>query len=194
MQNIAVRRDRQRRGIGRGAAGDAARRGRAGAAPAVLLEVAVDNAPAQRLYDRYGFEPVGVRSGYYQPSNTDALVMRQAWRRDADEPLVLGIETSCDETGVGIVRGHTLLADAVASSVDAARPVRRRGAGGGQPRPPGGDGARRCSARSTTAGVTPRRHRRDRGHRRPGAGRRAAGRGRRGQGVRARRRASRSTA
>ena len=34
------------------------------------------------------------------------------------EPLVLGIETSCDETGVGIVRGHTLLADAVATSVD----------------------------------------------------------------------------
>ena len=36
----------------------------------------------------------------------------------SDGPLVLGIETSCDETGVGIVRGHTLLADAVASSVD----------------------------------------------------------------------------
>ncbi|MBL7257001.1 tRNA (adenosine(37)-N6)-threonylcarbamoyltransferase complex transferase subunit TsaD [Paractinoplanes lichenicola] len=36
----------------------------------------------------------------------------------ADEPLVLGIETSCDETGIGIVRGHTLLADALASSVD----------------------------------------------------------------------------
>ncbi|HEX2704539.1 MAG TPA: tRNA (adenosine(37)-N6)-threonylcarbamoyltransferase complex transferase subunit TsaD [Candidatus Lustribacter sp.] len=36
----------------------------------------------------------------------------------ADQPLVLGIETSCDETGVGIVRGPTLLADAVASSVD----------------------------------------------------------------------------
>jgi N6-L-threonylcarbamoyladenine synthase len=36
----------------------------------------------------------------------------------ADEPLVLGIETSCDETGVGIVRGYTLLADAIASSVD----------------------------------------------------------------------------
>ncbi|MEO5877281.1 MAG: tRNA (adenosine(37)-N6)-threonylcarbamoyltransferase complex transferase subunit TsaD [Streptosporangiaceae bacterium] len=34
-----------------------------------------------------------------------------------NEPLVLGIETSCDETGVGIVRGHTLLADTVASSV-----------------------------------------------------------------------------
>ena len=35
-----------------------------------------------------------------------------------DEPLVLGIETSCDETGVGIVRGTTLLANAIASSVD----------------------------------------------------------------------------
>lgn len=33
-------------------------------------------------------------------------------------PIVLGIETSCDETGVGIVRGRTLLANAVASSVD----------------------------------------------------------------------------
>jgi N6-L-threonylcarbamoyladenine synthase len=35
-----------------------------------------------------------------------------------DGPLVLGIETSCDETGVGLVRGEVLLADAVASSVE----------------------------------------------------------------------------
>lgn len=34
------------------------------------------------------------------------------------EPLVLGLESSCDETGVGIVRGRTLLANEVASSVD----------------------------------------------------------------------------
>jgi N6-L-threonylcarbamoyladenine synthase len=36
----------------------------------------------------------------------------------AVQPLILGIETSCDETGVGLVRGTTLLANAVASSVD----------------------------------------------------------------------------
>ncbi|HET6652037.1 MAG TPA: tRNA (adenosine(37)-N6)-threonylcarbamoyltransferase complex transferase subunit TsaD [Nocardioides sp.] len=36
----------------------------------------------------------------------------------SDGPLVIGIETSCDETGVGVVRGQELLADAVASSVD----------------------------------------------------------------------------
>lgn len=34
------------------------------------------------------------------------------------EPLVLGIETSCDETGIGIVRGTTLLANAIASSME----------------------------------------------------------------------------
>lgn len=34
------------------------------------------------------------------------------------QPLVLGIESSCDETGVAIVRGRTLLANEVASSVE----------------------------------------------------------------------------
>ncbi|MEO6957361.1 MAG: tRNA (adenosine(37)-N6)-threonylcarbamoyltransferase complex transferase subunit TsaD [Antricoccus sp.] len=33
-------------------------------------------------------------------------------------PIVLGIETSCDETGVGIVQGGDLLANEIASSVD----------------------------------------------------------------------------
>jgi N6-L-threonylcarbamoyladenine synthase len=35
-----------------------------------------------------------------------------------DAPLVLGIETSCDETGVGIVRGTELLANVIASSME----------------------------------------------------------------------------
>jgi len=34
------------------------------------------------------------------------------------QPIVLGIETSCDETAVGIVRGRTLLANVIASSVE----------------------------------------------------------------------------
>ncbi|MFE9653738.1 ribosomal protein S18-alanine N-acetyltransferase [Micromonospora sp. NPDC006431] len=77
VQNIAVRRDAQRRGIGRALLeallAEAARRG----VRSTLLEVAADNAPAQRLYATYGFEPIGVRRGYYQPSNTDALVMQR---------------------------------------------------------------------------------------------------------------------
>jgi ribosomal-protein-alanine N-acetyltransferase len=43
----------------------------------VFLEVRIDNARAQRLYRRYGFEQIGIRKGYYQPSGVDALVMRR---------------------------------------------------------------------------------------------------------------------
>jgi [ribosomal protein S18]-alanine N-acetyltransferase len=42
----------------------------------VFLEVRVDNDRAQRLYRGHGFDGVGIRRGYYQPSGTDALVMR----------------------------------------------------------------------------------------------------------------------
>ena len=35
-----------------------------------------------------------------------------------EAPLVLGIETSCDETGIGIVRGRELLANVIASSMN----------------------------------------------------------------------------
>lgn len=77
VQSIAVRGDAQGRGIGRALLeallAEAARRG----ARRTLLEVAADNARAQRLYAMYGFEPIGVRRGYYQPSNTDALVMQR---------------------------------------------------------------------------------------------------------------------
>ena len=66
---------------------------------------------------------LSTRRRYYQPGDVDALVMRKTLpERGAGDaltqPLVLGIETSCDETGVGIVRGETLLVDAIASSVD----------------------------------------------------------------------------
>lgn len=75
VQNIAVRRDRQRRGIGETLLADLLAEADRHAASRVFLEVAVDNQPAQRLYRRYGFTPSGIRRGYYQPSNTDALTM-----------------------------------------------------------------------------------------------------------------------
>ncbi len=52
--------------------GEAARRG----CTEVFLEVRIDNERAQRLYAGRGFTEIGVRRGYYQPSGTDALVMR----------------------------------------------------------------------------------------------------------------------
>ena len=43
----------------------------------VFLEVRADNPRAQGLYRRFGFEEIGVRRGSYQPSGTDAIVMRK---------------------------------------------------------------------------------------------------------------------
>ena len=43
----------------------------------VLLEVRKDNPRARRLYLRHGFDEVGIRRGYYQPSGVDAVVMRK---------------------------------------------------------------------------------------------------------------------
>jgi ribosomal-protein-alanine N-acetyltransferase len=77
INNLAVRQAAQRRGIGRALLeallAEAARQG----AGRVLLEVAADNLPAQKLYAQYGFETIAVRRGYYQPSNTDAMVMER---------------------------------------------------------------------------------------------------------------------
>jgi len=43
----------------------------------VFLEVREDNPRARGLYLRRGFEEIGIRRGYYQPSGTDAIVMRK---------------------------------------------------------------------------------------------------------------------
>jgi ribosomal-protein-alanine N-acetyltransferase len=45
--------------------------------PVVLLEVRADNEVAQGLYRRRGFTEIGRRRGYYQPSGTDAVVMKR---------------------------------------------------------------------------------------------------------------------
>ncbi|WP_245158859.1 ribosomal protein S18-alanine N-acetyltransferase [Blastococcus sp. TF02A-35] len=45
--------------------------------PVVLLEVRADNELAQGLYRRRGFAEIGRRPRYYQPSGTDAVVMRR---------------------------------------------------------------------------------------------------------------------
>lgn len=49
----------------------------------VLLEVRGGNEPAVALYERHGFERVGVRRRYY-PDGEDAIVMRRRKGRQAD--------------------------------------------------------------------------------------------------------------
>ena len=44
----------------------------------VFLEVRADNPVAITLYASLGFVELGIRAGYYQPDNVDAIVMRLA--------------------------------------------------------------------------------------------------------------------
>ena len=78
VNNMAVRRDHQRRGIGRALLEELLAIARRNGARHTLLEVAADNMPAQALYDSYGFEVIGLRKNYYQASGMDALVMRRS--------------------------------------------------------------------------------------------------------------------
>ncbi|MFD0960876.1 ribosomal protein S18-alanine N-acetyltransferase [Paenibacillus chungangensis] len=41
----------------------------------MTLEVRVSNEHAQRLYRKQGFQPSGIRKGYYSDNNEDALIM-----------------------------------------------------------------------------------------------------------------------
>jgi [ribosomal protein S18]-alanine N-acetyltransferase len=60
---------------------------RAARAPLLWLEVREGNAAARRLYEAWGFEPVGRRKGYYARVDgvrEDALVMRWVVRADEE--------------------------------------------------------------------------------------------------------------
>ena len=76
VATIGVARDRQGEGIGArlldALLAEADRR-----SPVVLLEVRADNERAIDLYRRRGFTEIGRRPRYYQPSGTDAVVMKR---------------------------------------------------------------------------------------------------------------------
>ena len=76
VQTIAVARDHWGTGLGARLLTELLRAATAFECAEVLLECRVDNIRAQKLYERFGFEPIGFRRGYYQPGNVDALVMR----------------------------------------------------------------------------------------------------------------------
>jgi ribosomal-protein-alanine N-acetyltransferase len=77
---IAVRPDCWGHGIGSLLLGTLMNEARNRGCDEVFLEVRADNDRAQGLYKRRGFTGIGVRRGYYQPSGTDAIVMRKGLR------------------------------------------------------------------------------------------------------------------
>ncbi len=77
---IAVRPDCWGRGIGSALLDALLRAARDRGCAEAFLEVRADNPRAHGLYLRRGFEDLGIRRGYYQPSGVDAIVMRKDLR------------------------------------------------------------------------------------------------------------------
>ncbi|MFJ9902111.1 ribosomal protein S18-alanine N-acetyltransferase [Streptomyces sp. NPDC101152] len=76
IQTIAVASDHWGTGLGGRLLAELLRAATAFECGEVMLECRIDNIRAQKLYERFGFEAIGFRRGYYQPGNVDALVMR----------------------------------------------------------------------------------------------------------------------
>ncbi|ASS77269.1 ribosomal-protein-alanine N-acetyltransferase [Tumebacillus algifaecis] len=61
----------------------------ANGAERMTLEVRVSNLPAQKLYDKLGFQSYGIRKGYYTDNNEDAMIM---WAEMPRADAELGME------------------------------------------------------------------------------------------------------
>jgi ribosomal-protein-alanine N-acetyltransferase len=101
VTTIAVEPTLHRHGIGTRLLLTLAQEAIARGATALTLEARVSNKPAQEMYRRFGFVPVGVRKGYYADTGEDALVM---WAYEVASPeyaqLLEGIERRIPGTTV----------------------------------------------------------------------------------------------
>ena len=75
VTNVAVRRDRQREGIGNFLMGSMIRLAEERGITMIHLEVRAGNETAIRLYERQGFVRDGLRKGYYTDPTEDAVLM-----------------------------------------------------------------------------------------------------------------------
>ncbi len=129
ITTLAVDRKCRRRGIAydlvSALAGEAAGRG----VRCLTLEVRPSNVAARNFYEKLGFETLGRRRFYY--SDEDALVMtrqgldlppyfcRAAGPEGKKQVLILGLETSCDDTAAAVVAdGRQIQSSLVSSQVE----------------------------------------------------------------------------
>lgn len=85
----------------------------------ITLEVRENNKNAIYLYEKYGFQQVAKRKKYYQ--EIDGLLMERKIKEGISmkDVYILGIESSCDETSVSIIKnGCSEIATVISSQID----------------------------------------------------------------------------
>lgn len=75
ITNVAVDADYRRQHIGSRLIEEMIRRAKSMNLELLTLEVRRSNTAAQGLYEKYGFEVLGVRKAYYSDNHEDALIM-----------------------------------------------------------------------------------------------------------------------
>ena len=119
VDNIAVFGHHRKKGVGTAIVlalvHEAQRRG----AEYISLEVRPSNRPAVGLYTKLGFLEEGRRRNFYNDPTEDALILTPAFPKGGQGMIVLGIESSCDETAAALVEdGRKILSSVVASQVE----------------------------------------------------------------------------
>lgn len=134
---VAVDPKQRMRGVARELLGHLSEDARNLAATGATLEVRASNQGAQAFYRALGFEVVGQRPHYYSDGE-DACIMKgplplihhdvagmeivhheDEMAASHAKPLILAIESSCDETAAAVIDGEShLLSDVVASQID----------------------------------------------------------------------------
>ena len=75
ITNVAVSPEFRRMGVGEGLMREMIREAEELSMIGITLEVKISNAPAQKLYTKFGFKPEGFRKNYYKDTNEDAVIM-----------------------------------------------------------------------------------------------------------------------
>ena len=75
VTNVATHPDHRKKGIGYALVQNALRVAQSLALESVTLEVRESNLPAQGLYEKCGFKPVGIRKNFYDMPKEDAVLM-----------------------------------------------------------------------------------------------------------------------
>ena len=79
MMNIAVDPDFRRQGIAEMLVNALVEALRVRGSHCLTLEVRASNDPAKQLYEKLGFQQVGIRKNYYRNPREDALILRKEW-------------------------------------------------------------------------------------------------------------------
>ncbi len=79
MMNIAVHPDFRRQGVGEALVNALVAALKDRGSRQLTLEVRASNEPAKTLYEKLGFQQIGLRKNYYRHPKEDACILRKEW-------------------------------------------------------------------------------------------------------------------